>query len=323
MSDLFPVRFLFHPSVSAQLRGSCGARRLRSFCFAYGPVPVLGAAPTRFRVPETDGHNRTNICTSTESLSLVSSAVMPKGRSATQPTSRCSRLPPRPRGRMTLGRGNPGRSGIDASPSASWPSSPPRSGWVRTLPSRANCAGHEYPREIAVGPQTTSIPQRVWEIRVNSVLKLDRAAHRGSHDDSHEEAPVKGRFLGCWEMSTHRTTSWESTLPRPFSPSADRHRPSGMAPTHGERNRRKLDHSLPLRIPPEIAYGSSPLCLGAASWAATGPRRGPSRSIGIEVEEVTRYILKLGNAQSLSGNVAATATGRLLRMEDETCSARP
>jgi single-strand DNA-binding protein len=182
---------------------------------------------------------------------------------------------------------------------------------------------HEYPREIAVGPQTTSIPQRVWEIRVNSVLKLDRAAHRGSHDDSHEEAPVKGRFLGCWEMSTHRTTSWESTLPRPFSPSADRHRPSGMAPTHGERNRRKLDHSLPLRIPPEIAYGSSPLCLGAASWAATRPRRGPSRSIGIEVEEVTRYILKLGNAQSLSGNVAATATGRLLRMEDETCSARP
>src|SRR5262249_41829608 len=39
------------------------------------PVPpekqllVLGAAPTRFRVPETDGQNRRNVCTSTESLS--------------------------------------------------------------------------------------------------------------------------------------------------------------------------------------------------------------------------------------------------------------
>ena len=48
---------------------------------------------------------------------------------------------------------------------------------------------HEYQREIAVGPQTTSIPHRVWEIRVDSVLKLDRAAHRASNDDSHEEMP--------------------------------------------------------------------------------------------------------------------------------------
>ena len=44
-------------------------------------------------------------------------------------------------------------------------------------------------REVAVGPQTTSIRQRVWEIRVDSVLKLDRAAHRPSNDDSHEEVP--------------------------------------------------------------------------------------------------------------------------------------
>jgi single-strand DNA-binding protein len=47
---------------------------------------------------------------------------------------------------------------------------------------------HEYHHEIAVGPQTTSIPQRIWEIRVDSVLKLDRAAHRASND-SHEEVP--------------------------------------------------------------------------------------------------------------------------------------
>ena len=48
---------------------------------------------------------------------------------------------------------------------------------------------HEYRREVAVGTQRTSIPQRVWEIRVDSVLKLDRAAKRESNDDSHEEVP--------------------------------------------------------------------------------------------------------------------------------------
>ena len=37
---------LYCPFVSALLRGSCGARRLRSFCFAFGPVPVL-APPFR------------------------------------------------------------------------------------------------------------------------------------------------------------------------------------------------------------------------------------------------------------------------------------
>src|SRR5262245_48997365 len=42
VSGPFPVP----PSVSALLRGSCGARRLRSFCFASGTVPVL-APPCR------------------------------------------------------------------------------------------------------------------------------------------------------------------------------------------------------------------------------------------------------------------------------------
>jgi single-strand DNA-binding protein len=46
---------------------------------------------------------------------------------------------------------------------------------------------HEYQREVALGTQTTSIPQRVWEIRVDSVLKLDRAAKGASNDHSHEE----------------------------------------------------------------------------------------------------------------------------------------
>ena len=48
---------------------------------------------------------------------------------------------------------------------------------------------HEHLRDVAVGTQRTSIPQRVWEIRVDSVLRLDRAAKRESNDDSHEEVP--------------------------------------------------------------------------------------------------------------------------------------
>jgi hypothetical protein len=65
----------------------------------------------------TGGQNRRNVCTSRESLSSVSSAAMPKRRSATQRTSQCSRSPPRRPGRMTPERGNRGPSGIDASPS--------------------------------------------------------------------------------------------------------------------------------------------------------------------------------------------------------------
>jgi hypothetical protein len=35
---------------------------------------------------------------------------------------------------------------------------------------------HEYQRELSVGTQKTTLTQRVWEIRVDSVFKLDRAA---------------------------------------------------------------------------------------------------------------------------------------------------
>jgi single-strand DNA-binding protein len=48
---------------------------------------------------------------------------------------------------------------------------------------------HEYQREVAVGAQKTTIPQRVWEIRVDSVLQLDRAAKRESTGENHEEVP--------------------------------------------------------------------------------------------------------------------------------------
>jgi single-strand DNA-binding protein len=46
---------------------------------------------------------------------------------------------------------------------------------------------HEYQREVALGDRRTCIPQRVWEVRVDSVLKLDRAAKRESSADSHAE----------------------------------------------------------------------------------------------------------------------------------------
>ena len=48
---------------------------------------------------------------------------------------------------------------------------------------------HEYQRELTVGTKKTTIPQRVWEIRVDSVLKLDRAAKRESADENLEEVP--------------------------------------------------------------------------------------------------------------------------------------
>jgi single-strand DNA-binding protein len=35
---------------------------------------------------------------------------------------------------------------------------------------------HEYEREVVVGAEKTTVTQRVWEIRVDTLLKLDRAA---------------------------------------------------------------------------------------------------------------------------------------------------
>ena len=37
---------------------------------------------------------------------------------------------------------------------------------------------HEYPRELAVGTQKATLTRRVWEVRVDSVMKLDRTASR-------------------------------------------------------------------------------------------------------------------------------------------------
>jgi hypothetical protein len=58
---------------------------------------------------------------------------------------------------------------------------------VPTFSVEGELRAYEYRREVVVGNQTTSIPQRVWEIRADSVLKLDRAAKGASNDDA--EAP--------------------------------------------------------------------------------------------------------------------------------------
>ena len=47
---------------------------------------------------------------------------------------------------------------------------------------------HEYQRELAVGSEQTTVTQRVWEIRVDSILKLDRAVKRETAENL-EEVP--------------------------------------------------------------------------------------------------------------------------------------
>ena len=54
---------------------------------------------------------------------------------------------------------------------------------------------HEYQREVAVGDQRTSIPQRVWEIRVDSVLKLDRASSANRTPIVMRRCPAEGHLL--------------------------------------------------------------------------------------------------------------------------------
>jgi single-strand DNA-binding protein len=48
---------------------------------------------------------------------------------------------------------------------------------------------HEYQRELAVGIQKTTLTQRAWEVRVDSVLKLDRAAKREISVENQPEVP--------------------------------------------------------------------------------------------------------------------------------------
>jgi single-strand DNA-binding protein len=80
---------------------------------------------------------------------------------------------------------------------------------------------HEYQREVAVGTQRTTVPQRAWQIRVDSVLKLDRDAKRDSIDDNHEEVPRRGASHGSRfsKVYTHRGQVEKPALPQ--TPSFD------------------------------------------------------------------------------------------------------
>ena len=109
-------------------------------------------------------------------------------KSATQRISQCSRSRPKGPGKMTPERGNHEPNGIDASPLGDWPNSPAVSPGAHVAV-EGELRSHEYQREVAVSNQRTAIPQRVWEIRVDSVLKLDRAARHESSADSYEEVP--------------------------------------------------------------------------------------------------------------------------------------
>jgi arylsulfatase A-like enzyme len=49
--------------------------------------------------------------------------------------------------------------------------------------------GNSCARHVSRFCHKTAVARRVWEIRVDSVLKLDRAAKRGNSDQNHEEVP--------------------------------------------------------------------------------------------------------------------------------------
>src|SRR5262249_50110961 len=73
--------------------------------------------------------------------------------------------------------------------------------FVATLSKGAHVAvegelrSHEYQREVVVGAEKTSIPQRVWEIRVDSVLKLDRASNANRITTAARRCPAEGHLL--------------------------------------------------------------------------------------------------------------------------------
>jgi single-strand DNA-binding protein len=85
--------------------------------------------------------------------------------------------------------GNRAPSGIDAWPSGNSPISPAPFPKAPHVAVEGELRSHEYQRELAVGTQKTTLTQRVWEVRVDSVLKLDRAAKRETSDENQEEVP--------------------------------------------------------------------------------------------------------------------------------------
>src|SRR5215472_15377631 len=62
---------------------------------------------------------------------------------------------------------------------------------------------HEYQCEVAVGTQRTTIPQPVSEIRVDSVLTLDRAASPNRITTATRGTPAEGYLLVTIDKSLH------------------------------------------------------------------------------------------------------------------------
>ena len=85
--------------------------------------------------------------------------------------------------------GNRAPSGIDAWPSGNSPISPAPLSKGAHVAVEGELRSHEYQREFAVGTQKTTLTQRVWEVRVDSVLKLDRAAKGEASEENQEEVP--------------------------------------------------------------------------------------------------------------------------------------
>jgi len=178
--------------------GICEASALLSHPSGSGsPVPVppekqllvLGAAPTRFRVPETNGQNKEKRMYLNR-ITLIGFIGSDAERKAANSTNIAI---------FSLATKTSWKN-----EAGSWES---RTEWHRcvafgkladfagTLSKGAHVAvegelrSHEYQRELAVGTQKTTLTQRVWEVRVDSVLKLDRAAKRETSDETQEEVP--------------------------------------------------------------------------------------------------------------------------------------
>jgi single-strand DNA-binding protein len=150
---------------------------------------VWGAAPTRFPVPETNGQNKEKrmYLNRITLIGFIGSDAERKAANATNIAI------------FSLATKTSWK--IDA---GSWES---RTEWHRCVAfgKLADFAGslskgahvaiegelrsHEYQRELVVGTQKTTIAQRVWEVRVDSVLKLDRAAKRETSEQNQEEVP--------------------------------------------------------------------------------------------------------------------------------------
>ena len=77
--------------------------------------------------------------------------------------------------------GNRAPSGVAAWHSENWPKG-------AHVAIEGELRSHEYRRELAVGTQKTTLAQRVWEIRADSGLKLDRAA-KTEADENQQEVP--------------------------------------------------------------------------------------------------------------------------------------